>query len=72
MFLPVPYDGAAAAFGERRKDFEVGVGIRLSKRDWAIMRAFPFVDLTVSRNNSSIVLNDFTRERAEFGFTREF
>lgn len=66
------YDGAAAAFGEVREDLELGVGVRLSKRDWVVMGGFPFMELSLARNNSTIALNDYTRERIGFGFTRSF
>ncbi|MBI1686823.1 surface lipoprotein assembly modifier [Caulobacter hibisci] len=66
------YDGVAAAFGERRVDSEYGVSARLSKRDWTVRGAFPFLAVSVARNRSSLALNSFERRRMELGFTREF
>lgn len=66
------FDGIAPVFRARRVDTEYGVVARLSKRDWSIKGAFPFVALSVARNDSTLVLNSFTRRRGEVGFTREF
>ena len=66
------YNAAAVAFGDVREDTEFGVTARLSKRDWTIAGAFPFVSLSVSRSQSTVAIGDFTRERVEFGFTREY
>jgi hypothetical protein len=66
------FDGIAPAFRTRRIDKEYGVVARLSKRDWAIRGAFPFVALSAARNDSTLALNSFTRRRVEVGFTREF
>ncbi|EJL34733.1 thioredoxin domain-containing protein [Caulobacter sp. AP07] len=66
------FDGLAPAFGKRRIDSEYGVVTRLSKRDWTLKGAFPFVALSMARNDSTIVLNSFTRRRVEVGLTREF
>lgn len=66
------HEGAAFAFGIERQDVEYGVSLRVSKRDWIVAGAFPFISLSVARNESNISLFDFARERMEFGFTREF
>jgi len=66
------YEGASAAFGVTREDHEVGAAARVSKRDWVLAGAFPFVAVSAARNESNVSLNDFSRERLEFGFTREF
>lgn len=66
------FEGVAMAFGARRVDTEYGVTARLSKRDWIWRGAYPFVALSAARNESSLDLNSFTRQRVEFGLTREF
>ena len=66
------FDGVSAAFGARRVDTEYGLAARLSKRDWIWRGAYPFASLSVTRNDSSLTLNSFTRQRVEFGLTREF
>jgi outer membrane protein len=66
------YDGAAVAFGVKRVDAEYGMTARFSKRDWAILSTFPYIAVSLARNDSNIPLYDYARERVEFGFTREF
>jgi hypothetical protein len=66
------YDGRAFAFRDVREDFEYGVTVRASKRDWSVWGAFPFAAVTLTRNESSLDLNSFSRERLEFGWTRTF
>lgn len=57
-----------AGFGEQQSR----VTARFSKRDWVVANTFPFVAVSLTRNQSTIDLYDFARERVEFGFTREF
>lgn len=66
------FDRPSALFGVRRHDREVGVSLRLSKRDWAFRNVFPFVQLSASRSTSNVVLGRYSRERIEFGVTRDF
>jgi hypothetical protein len=66
------FEGVSAVFGARRVDTEYGLSARLSKRDWLWRGAYPFVSLSATRNDSSLALNRFTRQRVEFGLTREF
>ncbi|MDC7683984.1 surface lipoprotein assembly modifier [Asticcacaulis sp. BYS171W] len=66
------YDVAAIAFGTRREDREASLELRLSKRDWFIWGAHPFVSMSTSRNRSTINIYTYDRTRMEFGFTREF
>lgn len=66
------FAGPTAAFGVVRKDRELGLSVRLSKRDWLFRGASPFVQMTLSRADSNVVLASFDRQRVEFGFTRDF
>jgi hypothetical protein len=66
------FDAPSAFFGVARRDQEYGVSLRLSKRDLVWGGAFPYVAATVSRNQSNIALNRFSRSRLEFGMTRQF
>jgi tetratricopeptide (TPR) repeat protein len=59
-------------FGVRRQDREYGVSARLSRRDWLVLGAFPFVQLSASRAASNVALGRYARQRVEFGFTRDF
>ncbi|KQV56022.1 MULTISPECIES: surface lipoprotein assembly modifier [unclassified Caulobacter] len=62
----------SSLFGVRRVDREYGASARLSRRDWLVLGAFPFVQLSASRATSNIVLGRYARQRVEFGFTRDF
>lgn len=66
------FDGAAAAFGVVRRDHEVSVEARISKRDLLVLGAHPYVSTRLSRSHSNIGLYSYDRKRVEFGFTREF
>lgn len=66
------FDDANPLFGVARKDTEIGVSLRLSKRDWVWRGAFPFVSVSAGRNRSNIPLYTYSRERVEFGLTRQF
>lgn len=66
------FEGRSAIFGVRRADREVGASLRISRRDWRIKGAFPFVQTTVSRSSSNVALGRYSRQRVEFGFTRDF
>jgi hypothetical protein len=66
------FDRPSIAFGVRRHDREIGVGLRVSKRDWAFRNVFPFIQLSASRSTSNVVLGRYSRERVEFGVTRDF
>lgn len=59
-------------FGVRRADREYGASARLSRRDWIVLGAFPFVQLSASRATSNVALGRYARQRVEFGFTRDF
>lgn len=59
-------------FNVTRRDTEVGMNLRLSKRDWAVYGASPFVQLTLSKSISNVPLSDFSRRRVSFGLTRSF
>ena len=62
----------SALFGVRREDRDYGLSARFSRRDWRVLGAFPFTQLTVSRATSNVTLGRYSRQRLEFGFTRDF
>ncbi|EJL34551.1 Protein of unknown function (DUF560) [Caulobacter sp. AP07] len=64
--------GRSSVFGVRRADREIGVSFRVSRRDWRVMGAFPFAQAVVARATSNVALGRYTRQRLEFGFTRDF
>ena len=66
------HDGAAIAFGVVREDIESGIAARFSKRDWTVLGAFPFIAASLSQSESTVAIGDFSRQRLEFGLTREF
>lgn len=66
------FDQRSSVFGVRRDDREIGVSVRISKRDWAFHNAFPYVQATVSEASSNVALGRFSRQRIEFGLTRDF
>lgn len=66
------FDQRSSAFGVRREDREIGVSLRISKRDWAFHNAFPYVQAIASRSSSNVALGRYSRERIEFGLTRDF
>ncbi|MDP1913790.1 surface lipoprotein assembly modifier [Brevundimonas sp.] len=66
------FDRPSTFFGVRRDDREIGISLRLSKRDWAFRNVFPFIQLSASRSSSNVVLGRYSRERMEFGVTRDF
>lgn len=59
-------------FGVRRLDREAGVSARMSRRDLYVLGAFPFVQIIASRADSNVPLGRYSRQRIEFGFTRDF
>ena len=66
------FDGYAAAFGRVRRDQEMRLEARVSKRDLLVLGTHPYVSTRLSRNRSNIGLYSYDRQRVEFGFTREF
>jgi len=62
----------SSAFGVRREDREFGINLRISKRDWTFRNAFPYVQAILSRSSSNVALGRYSRQRIEFGLTREF
>jgi len=66
------FDQRSSVFGVRRLDRELGVNVRISKRDWSYRGAFPYVQAIISRSSSNVTLGRYSRQRIEFGFTREF
>lgn len=66
------YQGVSPAFGKQREDHEIAAQMRLSKQDWLVYGAHPFVSVLMSRIQSNVALYSNTRQRVEFGLTREF
>ncbi|HVZ29705.1 MAG TPA: porin family protein [Asticcacaulis sp.] len=66
------YQGVLPAFGKRREDRETALQMRLSKQDWLVYGAHPFASLLISQSRSNLALFSNTRQRVEFGLTREF
>lgn len=66
------FEHRSSVFGIRREDHEIGVNVRISKRDWAFRGAFPYVQGASSRSWSTVALGDYSRHRLEFGLTRDF
>ncbi len=66
------FDRRSVAFGVRRQDQEIGLNVRVSKRDWAVRNAFPYVQAVLLRSTSNVVIGDYSRQRVEFGLTRTF
>lgn len=66
------FSARSSLFGVRRLDREAGVSARISRRDWMILGAFPFVQASSARAMSNVTLGRYSRQRVEFGFTRDF
>jgi hypothetical protein len=66
------FEARSSVFGVRRADREIGVSFRVSRRDWRVMGAFPFAQAVAARATSNVALGRYTRQRLEFGFTRDF
>ncbi len=66
------FAGRSSVFGVRRTDREIGLSFRVSRRDWRVMGAFPFAQAVLARATSNVALGRYTRQRLEFGFTRDF
>ena len=66
------FDGASAADPEAREDLEAEVLFRVSKRDWRVFSAAPFVSVEVSQRESNLDRLDTTETAFQAGFTRSF
>jgi hypothetical protein len=66
------FEGVSSIFGVRRTDREIGASLRISRRNWRVKGVFPYVQTTVSRSSSNVALGRYSRQRIEFGFTRDF
>lgn len=66
------FERRSVAFGVRRQDYEIGLNVRVSKRDWAVRNAFPYVQAVFLKSSSNVVIGDYSRQRVEFGLTRTF
>lgn len=66
------FDRPSSVFGVRRDDRELGLTIRLSKRDLVVRGAFPYVQAVASRSWSNVSLGNYSRHRIELGLTRDF
>jgi tetratricopeptide (TPR) repeat protein len=67
-----PYKGIQPAFGRRRNDTEVRVGLSLIKRDLNLRGFSPELRYTFVKNHSSIDFYDYDRHRVEIGVSRKF
>lgn len=66
------FEQRSSVFGVRRRDREIGLSFRVSKRDWSLNNAFPYVQVLLSRGSSNVELGRYSRQRVEFGLTRDF
>ncbi len=66
------FDVPSTIFGVRRRDQEVGVSVRVSRRDWSFRNAFPYIQAVAAYSDSNVVLGRYSRQRIEFGLTRDF
>ena len=66
------FEHRSSVFGVRREDHELGLNIRISKRNWTFRNAFPYVQAIMSRSWSNVPIGDYSRQRVEFGLTRDF
>lgn len=66
------FERPSTVFGVRRDDRELGLTLRLSKRNLIVHGAFPYVQVVASRSWSNVSLGDYSRQRFEFGLTRDF
>ncbi len=66
------HDDPNPFFAITREDLQLSVVTRLSKRDWTLYGFTPFIGGQILRNESTLPINDFNRERIELGVTRTF
>lgn len=66
------FERSSTVFGVRRDDRELGLTLRLSKRNLIVHGAFPYVQGVTSKSWSNVSLGDYSRQRFEFGLTRDF
>lgn len=66
------FDRPSSLFGVRRDDRELGLTVRLSRRDLVVRGAFPYIQAVTSKSWSNVPLGDYSRNRVEFGLTRDF
>lgn len=66
------FERSSTVFGVRRDDQELGLSLRLSKRNLIFHGAFPYVQFVASQSWSNVPLGDYSRQRVEFGLTRDF
>lgn len=67
-----PFDAIQPAFGVKRKDWSITGGLDLTVRRWNWMGFAPYLSYSLTRNTSSIDINQFNRHRLETGLTRSF
>ena len=65
------YDGVSLG-GARRKEEARSLTLTLIKRDWSIFGFAPELAIVRTDNQSNVDIFDYTRTRANFGFTQQF
>ncbi|MEM7767648.1 MAG: surface lipoprotein assembly modifier [Pseudomonadota bacterium] len=66
------FDGPGGTDTDAREDVETDMLFRVSKRDWRVLSAAPFVSVEVSYRDSNIDRLDDTDTAFQAGFTRSF
>ncbi len=66
------FDGLDPTDNAAREDLGLGVRARITKRDWRVASAAPFVQATTRTVNSTLSRFDRDETSVEFGFTRTF
>ena len=67
-----PFDGFDALFGETRLDVRYGTAFDVLNREWSYRGFSPAVTYTATRNESNVVIYDYTRHQVELRLTRTF
>lgn len=72
MFLTREYEQRNLLYVNARRDQEISLALQITKPNWVIFEAHPFIAFEYSRNDSNIALNDYERNRVRFGMSYEF
>jgi len=67
-----PFDGFSPLFGATRRDVRYGAAVDALNREWSYRGFSPAVVYTFSRNESNVVIYDYTRHQLELRLTRSF
>lgn len=67
-----PFDGFDPLFGETRLDRRYGASLDALNREWSYRGFSPAMVYTYTRNESNVVIYDYTRHQLEFRLTRVF